>query len=260
MDQRNPSPRPPSAGRRADIRGSTLVEDRTVGTSPRLVIVDLPGLLPEALASVLARVYATARIAGAGPSAARLALGTVMGRSPDVAVVSLDLGRAAEVELLIGKLASGGVPVVAMTSTTSTADPRGWGRCLAAGAAAVISTSDELDTLLDVLERVRLGESVMPKVMVAELLAIARAEAEGSAVLSTAEAGRRVSGLTTDEHELLQALSTGMTLRDVADMRFIAETRVRTQLRTICAKLQVSSTLSALAVADVANRPPAGKQ
>lgn len=60
---------------------------------------------------------------------------------------------------------------------------------------------------------------------------------------------RRLARLTPREAEVLLLLSTGMSVRDIAELREVAEATVRTQVKAVLRKLEVNSQLAAVALA-----------
>jgi DNA-binding NarL/FixJ family response regulator len=67
----------------------------------------------------------------------------------------------------------------------------------------------------------------------------------------------RLDNLTTREREVLAHLMNGQPVRDIARESFVSEATVRTQVKSILAKLDVSSQLAAVGAAHRASwRPP----
>ena len=59
----------------------------------------------------------------------------------------------------------------------------------------------------------------------------------------------RLDLLTVRESEVLGHLTHGRTVRDIATLLVVSEATVRTQVKSILAKLEVSSQLAAVALA-----------
>lgn len=86
----------------------------------------------------------------------------------------------------------------------------------------------EASTLLDALERVVAGETVVDRGLVAELVERPRA-------------GGPLSALTPRERDVLAAVAEGLTNRGIAERLVVSEGTVHTHLRHIFAKLELPS-------------------
>jgi DNA-binding NarL/FixJ family response regulator len=68
---------------------------------------------------------------------------------------------------------------------------------------------------------------------------------------------RRLDQLTPREREILGCLMGGLTVREIAHRWVVSEATVRTQVKSILSKLEVSSQLAAVGLANqVRWRPP----
>jgi two-component system nitrate/nitrite response regulator NarL len=63
------------------------------------------------------------------------------------------------------------------------------------------------------------------------------------------ELRNRLQRLTPREREVLGHLTEGHTVRDIARLSVVSEATVRTQVKSILAKLEVSSQLAAVGIA-----------
>ena len=63
------------------------------------------------------------------------------------------------------------------------------------------------------------------------------------------ELRRRLSALTAREAQVLGQLMLGQTVREIADAWRVSEATVRTQVKAVLAKLQVSSQVAAVGLA-----------
>jgi two-component system, NarL family, nitrate/nitrite response regulator NarL len=112
------------------------------------------------------------------------------------------------------------------------------------GVQAVLTEADTFGDLLDVVDRLQRGESIMG-VSVREgmlsQLRLARQERAEREALFTA--------LTRRESQVLRELARGSSPEDVARSSFVSLNTVRTQIRGILAKLDVSSVVAAVAFA-----------
>ena len=144
----------------------------------------------------------------------------------------------------------------APTSSWSPARPTGPGgarRC-GAGARKVLSKSQPLRDILATVRRIIAGLPVMDREEREELLtewARQRVEAQGLR--------ERLDQLTVRESEVLGHLMKGRAVREIAGLSVVSEATVRTQVKSILAKLEVSSQLAAVGMAhEIGWRAPVG--
>lgn len=166
-----------------------------------------------------------------------------------LALVDLDLGSLGTGLDLIKPLVAAKVAVVVVTGSLDRAE---WGHCIANGARAVLSKGSGLGCILATIRRFAGGLPLMTPADRAELLTCWEQEAgERRAVRS------RLAMLTRREADVLGMLMSGLQVGDIARTRVVAESTVRTQVKSILAKLQVGSQLTAVGLAHrVGWRPP----
>lgn len=176
-------------------------------------------------------------------------LHSVVKARPRVVIVDLDLGPAGDGTALIHPLTVAGLRVVVLTASQ---DQVRWGSCLARGALTVVPKSAPLQAIVDVIRRVDQGLPV-----------IARNEREALIQLwqerhtDDDERRRCLARLTPREAHVLGQLAHGKRVREVAEDAFVSEATVRTQVKSILAKLGVNSQLAAVAMArDLGWSPP----
>jgi two-component system, NarL family, nitrate/nitrite response regulator NarL len=160
---------------------------------------------------------------------------------PDVVLLDLDLGEIGDSIPAIAPLRELGVRVVVVTGETSRAR---WGRCIEAGADAVISKAVSFDELLERIARVLDDANGVMRSERDELLACAREEAR-----TERQRHERFRRLSARECEVLDALMNGTAPDDIASMSFVSITTVRSHIRSILQKLEVNSQLAAVALA-----------
>ncbi len=116
----------------------------------------------------------------------------------------------------------------------------------------MLSKTRPLNEILAVVRRLHLGQQVMD---VDEREALLRS---WHVQRAHQEEGRsRFNLLTARERQVLGALMAGRLVRDIATTSVVSEATVRTQVKSILAKLEVSSQLAAVGMAhDLAWRPP----
>lgn len=158
-----------------------------------------------------------------------------------VVLLDLQLGPAGDGGRLIEPLTAQGQRVVVLTGVT---DPARWGECLAKGALTVLLKSGQLESVLAVIQRAAQGLPVLPPARRDELVQLWLAST------SAADSRhKRLEYLTPREAEVLRQLVRGKRVAEVAHEAYVSEATVRTQVKSILAKLGVSSQLAAVALA-----------
>lgn len=217
----------------------------------RVTLVEDHSLFAEALGLALqAEGYAAERVVpDADVRTPPRLLAAVVRTRPRVVLLDLDLGPCGDSLPLIKPLAVTGVDVVVVTGTS---DRARWGECLAAGARKVISKSAPLAEILSMVGRLANGLPVASSEERRELLDLFRQKrAEEEEIVG------RLSLLTRREAEVLGLLMAGHQVSDIATQRVVSESTVRTQVKSVLAKLQVGSQLTAVGLAHRARwRPP----
>lgn len=179
--------------------------------------------------------------------------------TPGLVVLDLDLGpsvtgdpmRGSEAIVALREL---GWEVLVVTAGPDTPEAAA---AVAAGAAGVLPKTTSFTNLLDTVVRLVSGERVMTEVERATWLARDR-ESRGREEART----RMFSLLTVREREVLELLAKGYRAAAIADRSVVSVGTVRAQIKSIRAKLGVSSQLEAAALlrltTDDAQRPPPG--
>lgn len=166
---------------------------------------------------------------------------TALRANPRTVILDLDLGRFGDGVALIAPLARAGANVVVVTASE---DRARWGACMRQGARKVLSKGGALQEVLATVRRLHQG---LPVVTREELESLLDAWQRESA--SLADMRRRLELLTPREREVLGALIDGHTVRGIARTSVVSEATVRTQVKSILAKLEVSSQLAAVGMA-----------
>ncbi len=176
-------------------------------------------------------------------------IATVLRRRPRVVFVDLDLGQFGEGEQLIGPLAKAGVNVIVVTASV---DRARWGEAVRCGARKVLPKSRPLNEILATVRRLNQGLQVMTLEEREDLLQEWAKERAANVDLNA-----RLDTLTVREREVLAYLMKGQTVREIATECVVAEATVRTQVKSILAKLEVTSQLAAVGLAHrVGWKPP----
>jgi two-component system nitrate/nitrite response regulator NarL len=168
---------------------------------------------------------------------------------PRIVLLDLDLGTAGDGTRLVEPLTQSGIAVLVITASTDRARA---GECLRYGARAVLQKSAPLREILGAIRLIAEGRPVLSRDerdrLVAEFFE-EKAQIQGLR--------RKLELLTSREREVLGHLMTGLPVRDIAHRSFVSEATVRTQVKSILAKLEVSSQLAAVGAAHEARwRPP----
>ena len=117
-----------------------------------------------------------------------------------------------------------------------------WGEMVDAGA-TLLPTGISLDDLSSGLVRLMAGEDLMSPGSRERIVRDWRIRRD-----QMDEVARRLGRLTPREAEVLQLLGAGLSVRRIADLRGVAETTVRTQVKAVLRKLEVTSQLAAVAL------------
>ena len=160
---------------------------------------------------------------------------------PRVVLLDLDLGKFGDGIRLIAPLARARVNVVVITAAT---DRGRWGEAVLNGARKVVTKARPLQEILSTVRRLHQGLPVMDAAEREELLRYWHEQRAGLAELRA-----RMDRLTARECEVLGALMRGHTVREIAEESVVSEATVRTQVKSILAKLEVSSQLAAVGLA-----------
>lgn len=167
---------------------------------------------------------------------------------PDIVLLDLDLGMLGDGTKLITPLARFGAKVVVITAS---ADQARGGECLLAGARQVLLKTRPLTEALSTVRRLSLGQAVLSYQGREELIRIYHEKRSEQQHLR-----RRLELLTKRERQVLGHLMAGQPVREIARISVVSEATVRTQVKSIMAKLNVSSQLTAVWVAHQAGWLP----
>jgi two-component system, NarL family, nitrate/nitrite response regulator NarL len=212
------------------------------GPPIRVTVVDDHSLLAESLVIALRMEHVDARCVTPTVRYSREDLERIIVESqPSLVVLDLDLGPVCSGMSLISALRSQGIAVVVLTGS---ADRLSRGEALSLGASTVLSKSAPFREILRTVQRVREGLSVISS---EERTALIVGWREARA--AERDVRRRFEQLTRREAEVLGQLMEGHQVSEIAKIRFVSESTVRTQVKSVLAKLQVSSQLTAVGLA-----------
>lgn len=161
--------------------------------------------------------------------------------NPRTVLLDLDLGRFGDGTNLIASLARANINVVVLTASEDTSR---WGGCMRAGARKVLPKSGALQQALATVRRLHQGLPVVTRDELEELIDAWGRERQAGEALR-----RRLDRLTPRERQVLGELILGRTVREIAERSVVSEATVRTQVKSILSKLEVSSQLAAVGMA-----------
>lgn len=208
-------------------------------TTRRIVIVDDHPLLAAGLRSELERSGAVVALLDptVGPSAL---VDTIAATPPDCAVLDLGLPFAGGGAVLIEPLTERGIPVVVLTGES---ERQLLARSSAAGARAVLSKVEPLSDIVTTILQVAGGQDVRAAQRAELAVELHRQQAEQD------ERNAPFATLTPREEQILLGLMGGSNPADLAEQNYVAVATVRTQIKSVLAKLEVGSQLQAVAMA-----------
>lgn len=220
--------------------------------SLRILIIEDHVLFAESLELALSvEGYDVARVAVPHDDVSPGALITsIVRKHPRVVLLDLDLGRFGDGVRLVTPLAKAGINVVVVTGSN---DRSRWGEAIRLGARKVLSKSLPLNDILATVRRINQGLPVLDREERESLLALWQEQRAETQHLKD-----RLDRLTSRERQVLGHLMRGQAVRDIAAVGVVSEATVRTQVKSILAKLEVSSQLAAVGLAhQVGWRAPA---
>jgi DNA-binding NarL/FixJ family response regulator len=209
----------------------------------RVVIVDDHLLFAQALELALSTAgHSTSRIELSGtPGSATTLVARVLREKPQVLLLDLDLGPHGDGYAVIEPASRVGIDVLVVTGTE---DPSQWARAVISGARKVMSKTRPLSDVVATVGRLLNGLPIMSAEERRQVLAASARHRKGQEGLWA-----RFDQLSLRESEVLGQLMQGHAVREIAQHDYTAEGTVRTQVKSILAKLEVSSQLAAVGLA-----------
>ena len=206
---------------------------------PRLLLVDDHQLLAETLLVSLTQAGLAASVAPCGSFDEVLVEAAAV--RPTLVVLDLDLQGAGYGYDLIGPLRELGAEVLVLTGTV---DRMELARCLEAGALGIASKARGFGPVLDQIRRAAAGEPVMPITERTQLLADLAAHRR-----ATEQRLAPFEALSARERDVLRQIVAGKQAAAIAEDSYVSLATVRTQIRSILMKLDVTSQVAAVALA-----------
>jgi DNA-binding NarL/FixJ family response regulator len=205
----------------------------------RVFILDQERTFADALA---ARLDAEADVAVvAAVNSMPPALRPVVAEDTDIVLIDGDLPGGAAFALCQELSGRGEVPHVIMLSHSSEAEAVV--AAVRAGVAAWVRKDESLEHLFRVIRGVARGETWLPPAVTGQVLRLLLRERE-----QQRQRDRLLAALTPREREVLACLADGAGRREAAVRLGLSANTVRTHLQNLMTKLQVHSTLKAVAL------------
>ena len=205
----------------------------------RLLLVDDHRLLVETLQVSLTQAGFAVSVAPCGSYDEILAEAAAV--RPTLVVLDLDLQGTGYGYDLIAPLRALGAQVLVLTGTVDRIE---LARCLEAGALGIASKANGFGNVLDQISRAAEGEQVTPTTertqLLADLGAHRRAEDKRNAPFEA---------LSSRERDVLRLIVEGKQASAIAKDSYVSLATVRTQIRSILLKLDVTSQVAAVALA-----------
>lgn len=218
MPMTNPSPG-------AGVPQDTQPRDRTI------LVVDDHRSFAEMLSAALETVDGLTCLATAGTAADGIALAGRLRPS----IVIMDIQMPGQDGLVATRRIREAAPDTLIAIVTAHRDPQWISRAAQAGASAFIPKNGSLQEMLDVLRRVAHGQ-----------LIVASSAYKGDPPLTPPPATEATPALTTRELDVLTYLGKGMPARGIARVLGITLHTCRGYLKSVYAKLGVSTQLEAV--------------
>jgi DNA-binding NarL/FixJ family response regulator len=216
----------------------------------RVAIVDDHVLFAECLQVALNAAGYDGRLipVDPNPGTSVALLSSILRSGATVVIVDIDLVTGRHGECLIEPIASSGAAVVVVTADP---DRARWGEALLRGARTVVPKSSPLSAITSAIRRIDSRTPAMSPEQRQELVRTYQQERSQRSMLLA-----RLARLSIRESEILGHLMAGRTVGDIARACVVSEATVRTQVRAILTKLEVSSQIAAVGLAYTADWRP----
>jgi DNA-binding NarL/FixJ family response regulator len=200
----------------------------------RIVVVDDHTLFRRGLVGLLAEME-DFQVAGEAASGQE-ALTIIAAEKPDIVLLDVNMPGMSGIETLTAMKKQGIVsPVLMLTISQHEEDLIG---AIRAGASGYLLKNAEPETLRQTIKQVVAGKSVLAPEVTEQVFRLVRSGSLGSTNL-----------LTEREVEVLRFLARGLTTAQTGAEMFISENTVKTHVRHILDKLEVSNRAEAVAKA-----------
>lgn len=205
----------------------------------RLVIADDHALFRDGLATILA-AESDLEVVGQASNAEE-ALRLAREYQPNIILLDIDMPGSG---LLAAQAVAKDWPDTKIVMLTASEDDDHLMKALKAGARGYILKGVAARELLRILRAIAAGESYVPPALAASLLVEL-----STPIPQTKQPHDPIDELTEREREILQALASGLSNREIAARMFLSEKTVKHYMTNILQKLQVRNRVEAALLA-----------
>jgi DNA-binding NarL/FixJ family response regulator len=208
----------------------------------RVTILDGHELFTDLIRLTLDRRGYRSRVVEPGALSSEALVRDIVASRPEAVVAGLDLRTcSSDGGTVLHALAGAGHRVLAVTDG---GDPFRDGEALARGAHAVATKTMPLNEFVGMVRKTMYGVPVVARLERARLVGLYRGQRAGRWA-----AGHRLGLLSGQEGKVLVHLMAGRGVREVASLHVVSEHTVRSHVRAVLRKLEVSSQGQAVALA-----------
>ncbi len=205
-----------------------------------VVVVDDHKLLAETVVQLLQA--SGVRAVAVTPVSVKQILEDVLAEEPDGVLIDFSLGAdVGTATPIVSELVRQDIPTIVVTGNV---DPLVHAECLEAGAAGIVSKGSSVGELLDALTKAHQGKRLVDDPRRQELLSMLRKHRSAHR-----RATARFEQLSPREEQVLMQICNGLSAAEIAETSYVSVATVRSQIRAILMKLDVSSQLAAVAAA-----------
>jgi DNA-binding NarL/FixJ family response regulator len=208
----------------------------------RIMLVDDHASFRQPMAFVLEREPDLTVIAQAGSLAGAREVLKDVDLAVDVALVDLDLPDGSGVDFI--KDLRDARPRAMALILSAHSDIRKLAYAIEAGAAGIMHKSDSPGEVVEALHRLYAREQILSDQEVMEAIQLLSRERR-----EDRETQFTIAKLTSREREVLQALSEGLSNKEIAESIYVGVGTVHTHMKSLLSKLEVQSRLQALVFA-----------
>jgi DNA-binding NarL/FixJ family response regulator len=212
-------------------------------TQISVIVIDGQRTFVDALASRLAAEPGLSVVAAA--ESAEAARRLLIGRHVDIVLLDSELTDGLHLAAELPRLRAATTPPARVIMLGTVPDPARMVEAVRAGIAGWIPKEESIEQLLGAIRDVMRGETWFPGTAVGSVLRLLIHERDQR----LASVRHPLGSLTPREREVLSYLAEGIGRREVAERMHLSANTVRSHLQNLMAKLEVHTTLEAVALA-----------
>jgi DNA-binding NarL/FixJ family response regulator len=212
-------------------------------TQISVIVIDGQRTFADALASRLAAEAGLSVVAAA--ESAAVARRLLIGRHVDIVLLDSELTDGLHLAAELARPHASTTPPVPVIMLGTVPDPARMVEAVRAGVAGWIPKEESIKQLLSAVQDVMRGETWFPGTAVGPVLRLLIHERDQR----QASVRHPLGSLTAREREVLSYLAEGIGRREVAERMNLSANTVRSHLQNLMAKLDVHTTLEAVALA-----------